>query len=103
MIGMPALIGKAANSPMPLIGDLCFRHSRFRRCSLISSRGSFIDRISLSRSISVRYGKAATEQEQSIWHNDRATHAASNENKIKRTQDGVANIAGCNTREPVYP
>jgi hypothetical protein len=37
MIGVPALIGRAANNPTPLISDLRFCHSRFRRCSLISS------------------------------------------------------------------
>jgi hypothetical protein len=37
MIGVPALIGRVANNPMPLIGDLRFCHSCFRRCSLISS------------------------------------------------------------------
>lgn len=42
MIGVPALIGRAANNPMPLIGDLRFCHSRFRRCSLISSLYSLI-------------------------------------------------------------
>jgi hypothetical protein len=30
MIGVPALIDRAANSPMPLIGDLRFCHSRLR-------------------------------------------------------------------------
>jgi hypothetical protein len=45
MIGVPALIGRAANKPTPLMGDLRFCHSRFRRCSLISSPHSFIDRI----------------------------------------------------------
>ena len=42
MIGVPAPIGRAANNPMPLIGDLRFCHSRFRRCSLISSLYSLI-------------------------------------------------------------
>jgi hypothetical protein len=43
MIGVPALIGRAANNPTPLIGDLRFCHSRFRRCSLISSPHSLMD------------------------------------------------------------
>jgi hypothetical protein len=30
MIGTPALIGRAANNPVPLIGDLRFCHSCFR-------------------------------------------------------------------------
>jgi len=47
MIGVPALIGRAANNPTPLTGELRFCHSRFRRCSLISSSHSFIDRILL--------------------------------------------------------
>ena len=45
MIRVPLVIGRAANSPMPLIGDLRFCHSRFCRCSLISFPHSFIDRI----------------------------------------------------------
>jgi hypothetical protein len=49
MIGMPALIGRAANNPTPLIADLRFCHRRFRRCSLISSPHSFIDRINSER------------------------------------------------------
>src|SRR5262245_14337210 len=36
MIGVLALIGRAANNPMPLIGDLRFCHNRFRCRSLIS-------------------------------------------------------------------
>jgi hypothetical protein len=36
MIGVPALIGRAANNPMPLIGDLRFCHSRFCRRTLLS-------------------------------------------------------------------
>ena len=36
MIGVLALIGRTANSPMRLIGDVPFRHSRFRRPNLIS-------------------------------------------------------------------
>jgi hypothetical protein len=47
MIGVPALIGRAANNPIALIGDLRFCHSRFRRCSLISSPHSCIDCILL--------------------------------------------------------
>ena len=47
MIGVPALIGRTANNPTPLIGDLRFRHSCFRRCSVISSLHSFIDCILL--------------------------------------------------------
>ncbi len=35
MIGVPTLIGRAANNPTPLIGDLRFCHSRFRRCGFI--------------------------------------------------------------------
>jgi hypothetical protein len=45
MIGVPGLIGPAANNPTPLIRDLRFCQSRFRRCSLIPSSHSFIDRI----------------------------------------------------------
>jgi len=52
MIGVPALIGRAANSPMPLIADLRFCHSRFCRCSLVSSPHSFIDRINSERRMS---------------------------------------------------
>ena len=37
MIGVPGLIGPAANNPTPLIRDLRFCHSCFRRFSLISS------------------------------------------------------------------
>ena len=47
MIGVPALIGRAANNPTPLIGDLRLCHSRFRRCSLISSPHCLIDCILL--------------------------------------------------------
>jgi len=47
IIGVPGLIGSAANNPTLLIGDLRFCHSRFRRCSLIPSSHSFIDRILL--------------------------------------------------------
>jgi hypothetical protein len=47
MIGVPGLIGPAANNPTPLIRDLRFCQSRFRRCSLIPSSHSFIDRILL--------------------------------------------------------
>jgi hypothetical protein len=47
MIGVPALIGRVANNPMPLIADLRFCHSRFRCCSLISSPHSLIDCILL--------------------------------------------------------
>jgi hypothetical protein len=47
MIGVPALIGRAANNPTPLIGELRFCHSRFRRCSLISSPHPFIECILL--------------------------------------------------------
>jgi hypothetical protein len=47
IIDVPALIGRAANNPMPLIGDLRFCHSRLRRCNLISSSRSFIDRLRL--------------------------------------------------------
>jgi hypothetical protein len=35
MIGVLGLIGRAANNPMRLIGDLPFRHNRFRRPGLI--------------------------------------------------------------------
>ena len=52
MIGVPALIGRAANNPTPLIGDRRFCHSRFRRCSLISSPDSFIDRLNSERRMS---------------------------------------------------
>jgi hypothetical protein len=45
MIGVPALIGRAANNPTPLIGDFRFSHNRSRWCSFISSRYFFIDRI----------------------------------------------------------
>jgi hypothetical protein len=44
MIGVPALIGRAANNPTPLTGDLRFCHSRFRRCRFISFPYSLIDR-----------------------------------------------------------
>jgi hypothetical protein len=37
MMGVPALIGRAANNPMPLIADFRFCHSCFRRFSLIAS------------------------------------------------------------------
>ena len=41
MIGVPALIDRAANNPIPLIGDLRFCHSRFRRC--IRKRAFLLD------------------------------------------------------------
>jgi hypothetical protein len=47
MIGVPGLIGPAANNPTLLIADLRFCHSRFPRCSLIPSSHFFIDRILL--------------------------------------------------------
>jgi len=47
MIGVRGLIDPAANNPTPLIADVRFCHSRFRRCSLISSSHSFLDRILL--------------------------------------------------------
>jgi len=36
MIGVLARIGRAANNPTRLIGDVPFRHSRFRRPGLTS-------------------------------------------------------------------
>ena len=46
MIGVPVLIGNAANNPTPLIGDRRFCHS-FCRCGLIFSPRSSVGRILL--------------------------------------------------------
>src|SRR4030095_10246397 len=54
-MGVPDLIGPAANNPTPLIADLRLCHSRFARCSLIPSSHSFIDRILLFATVMPRH------------------------------------------------
>src|SRR5215471_18247048 len=78
MIGVPALIGRAANKPIPLIGDLRFCHSRFRRCTLTSFPRSLIAGISLLLGVGFinwlgLRGKMLAENNLS-WKDDRECH-----------------------------